>query len=116
MGTLTLMPALGALLFVVGCNQSSTDTASNDTANNPPRADRKYADTTLTATSETNAPDRVYSSDTSATATPTDKKADNTGLNERDRNNATLTPGDQGKSEADRETTRNVRKAIMAND
>ena len=109
------MPALGAFLFVVGCN-NSTDTASNDTANTPPRADGKYGDTTLTATSNTNASDRVYSGEATATPTTTDKKADNTALNQRDRNNATLTPGDQGKSEADRETTRNIRKAIMAND
>jgi osmotically-inducible protein OsmY len=115
MGTLKLMPALGAFLLVAGCN-SSTDTVSNDTANTPPRADNKYADTTLKATSNTNESDRVYSAQTTATATTTDKKADNTGLNERDRNDATLTPGDQGKSEADRETTRNVRKAIMGND
>jgi hypothetical protein len=115
MGTLKLMPALGAFLLVAGCN-SSTDTASNDTATTPPRADNKYADTTPTATSNTNASDRVYPADTTATVNTTDKKADNTGLNERDRNNATLTPGDQGKSDADRQITRDVRKAIMGND
>ena len=39
--------------------------------------------------------------------------ADNTARNERDRNNATLTPGDQGNSPADREITQKVRKALM---
>ena len=39
--------------------------------------------------------------------------ADNTRKNVRDRNDATLTPGDQGNSEADREITQKVRKALV---
>ena len=39
--------------------------------------------------------------------------ADNTARNERDRNDATLTPGDQGTSPADREITQKVRKALV---
>ena len=39
--------------------------------------------------------------------------ADNTARNTRDRNDATLTPGDQGTSPADRETTRKIRKALV---
>ena len=42
--------------------------------------------------------------------------ADNTGRNVRDRDDQTLTPGDQGESAADREVTANVRKAIVADD
>ena len=42
--------------------------------------------------------------------------ADNTGKNARDRDDQTLTPGDQGQSAADREVTANVRKAIVADD
>jgi hyperosmotically inducible periplasmic protein len=42
--------------------------------------------------------------------------ADNTGRNERDRSDAALTPGDQGGSEADREITRQIRRAITAED
>jgi hyperosmotically inducible protein len=42
--------------------------------------------------------------------------ADNTGRNVRDRDEQTLTPGDQGESAADRELTANVRKAIVADD
>lgn len=38
--------------------------------------------------------------------------ADNTGRNKADRDSAALDPLDQGTSEADRETTRNIRKAI----
>ena len=39
--------------------------------------------------------------------------ADNTAKNERDRNDATLTPGDQGTSAADREITQKIRKALV---
>ena len=38
---------------------------------------------------------------------------DNTRKNVRDRNDATLTPGDQGNSEADRDITQNIRKALV---
>ena len=41
--------------------------------------------------------------------------ADNTTKNTRDREDATLTPGDQGKSKSDLETTRNIRRALMKN-
>jgi hyperosmotically inducible periplasmic protein len=41
---------------------------------------------------------------------------DNTGINERDRDNATLTPGDQSESEADRAITADVRRTITNDD
>jgi len=40
--------------------------------------------------------------------------ADNTGKNTRDRNNATLTPMDQGNDKADVEMTRKIRKEVVA--
>ncbi len=40
-------------------------------------------------------------------------RPDNTGVNERDRNEATLTPGDQGETEGDRTITRDIRQAIV---
>jgi len=44
----------------------------------------------------------------------TDKNAaDNTGVNDRDRNGATLTPEDQGNNASDLATTQRVRQAIM---
>jgi hyperosmotically inducible protein len=52
----------------------------------------------------------------SAPAIAGDYDADNTGKNTRDRNDDTLTPGDQGESAADREVTANVRKAIVGDD
>ena len=42
--------------------------------------------------------------------------ADNTGRNARDRDGSTLTPGDQGTSDADRQTTRRIRQALNSND
>ena len=42
--------------------------------------------------------------------------ADNTARNERDRNPATQVPTDQGESQADREISANVRKAVTADD
>jgi hyperosmotically inducible periplasmic protein len=48
--------------------------------------------------------------------TATNAPADNTDKNERDRNGATLTPGDQGGSEADRTVTQQVRQGVMGED
>ena len=42
--------------------------------------------------------------------------ADNSGRNERDRNDATKTAGDQSESEADRTISQNIRKAITSDD
>jgi hyperosmotically inducible periplasmic protein len=42
-------------------------------------------------------------------------KPDNTGINKRDRSDSALTPEDQGGSEADREITRRIRRAIHSN-
>jgi hyperosmotically inducible periplasmic protein len=41
---------------------------------------------------------------------------DNTGVNERDRSGAQLTPMDQGNGEVDRDITQRIRKAVMADD
>jgi osmotically-inducible protein OsmY len=41
---------------------------------------------------------------------------DNTGRNVRDRGGATLTPGDQSESEADRTVTQQIRRAVVADD
>lgn len=42
--------------------------------------------------------------------------ADNTGVNERDRNTANLTPGDQKENGSDLEITQKIRQAVMADD
>jgi hyperosmotically inducible periplasmic protein len=41
------------------------------------------------------------------------KKADNTAVNQRDRDDKSLTPMDQGESEADRKITQQIRQAVM---
>jgi len=79
--------------FTMGCDRNSGSTA-----------DTGYR-TTGSTSSTTNAAYRDSQSSSK-------QDADNTGRNERDRSDATLTPGDQGNSEADREITRRIRRAI----
>ena len=44
------------------------------------------------------------------------KDADNSAKNERDRNQQTLTPGDQSETEEDRKLTQAIRQAVMKDD
>jgi hyperosmotically inducible protein len=41
---------------------------------------------------------------------------DNSGVNVRDRNDQTTTPGDQSENEADRKITQNIRQSLTADD
>ena len=45
-----------------------------------------------------------------------DKPADNTKTNERDRDDATKTPGDQSEDKADIDITASIRKQVVGND
>jgi hyperosmotically inducible protein len=47
---------------------------------------------------------------------PAPTAPDNTGRNVRDRGGATMTPGDQSESEADRTVTQQIRRAVVADD
>src|SRR4029450_7125833 len=47
---------------------------------------------------------------------PAQMAPDNTGRNVRDRGGATLTPGDQAETEADRTLTQRIRQAVVADD
>jgi osmotically-inducible protein OsmY len=49
-------------------------------------------------------------------APPAQTAPDNTGRNVRDRGGATLTPGDQSETEADRTLTQRIRQAVVADD
>lgn len=51
--------------------------------------------------------------DNGAYRTGTNQDVDNSRRNVRDRDDATLTPGDQGNTPADREITRKIRKALV---
>jgi hyperosmotically inducible periplasmic protein len=62
--------------------------------------------------------DRPYSSrggdvTTTTTRDGAGRAVDDTGRNERDRNDATLTPGDQGNDESDLRRTAEIRKLIV---
>jgi osmotically-inducible protein OsmY len=109
---------LTALSLVCGCNKpSNSDTASSDTSG--ATSQTRDESSNLRATSrDSNAPSRTYSDSTKGadTTTASAREADNTGKNVRDRDDQTLTPGDQGNSESDREITRQIRRAITAND
>jgi hyperosmotically inducible protein len=50
------------------------------------------------------------------TAPPAPTAPDNTGRNVRDRGGATMTPGDQSESEADRTMTQQIRRAVVSDD
>lgn len=47
-------------------------------------------------------------------ATVASADADNTAKNQRDQTNGTLTPGDQGNSDADRAITQRIRQAVVS--
>jgi hyperosmotically inducible periplasmic protein len=59
-------------------------------------------------------PQRNTSADQATKSTA--QAPDNTGKNERDRGDATKTPGDQAENEADRTITQNIRQAITSDD
>lgn len=82
---ITLCVALPLLLLLVGCN-SKVDSSTEGSGS--------------------------AISDRGTNATMAD--ADNSQKNVRDRNDATLTAGDQGNSEADRDITQNVRKMLVS--
>jgi hyperosmotically inducible protein len=85
-----LFSGLAVVAVLAGCEKQSPQGASPD-ANNEIRS---------------------YGVETNSTS----NLPDNTGVNVRDRNDATLTPGDQGGSEPDRKTTAAIRQSITAND
>lgn len=91
-----------------GSNSPSTDTtASSDT--NSGYAASSYPNDRTNNNSGSNG-----SAGPSATSKATDTSApDNTRVNKRDRNDATVLPTDQGNNEADLKTTQAIRQALM---
>jgi len=85
-----LFSGLALIAVLTGCEKSSHQGGSSD-ANNESRG---YGAETK---SKSNLPD-------------------NTSVNVRDRNDATLTPGDQGESDSDRKTTATIRQSLTSND
>jgi hyperosmotically inducible protein len=58
--------------------------------------------------------DATVNTDRGNTITASTNQPDNTAKNERDRNDATLTPGDQGTSPADRDITQKIRRGVTS--
>jgi hyperosmotically inducible protein len=83
---------VSAVTLLTGCNKDQKSTSFMADTNSQAASDQPYANTN----------------------SPTGR-ADNTGRNVRDRDDATLTPGDQGETDADRTITRAIRQAINAN-
>ena len=95
--------------LAAGCNQSDTTTpapATNASVSNP-----REVQPLSPASRDTES--RRYGAETNNASR---QDANNTGRNVRDRSDTTLTPFDQGASEADRELTRKLRAAIVDND
>lgn len=105
MNTLKILAAVGfSSLFLLGCNRDSGTGAGG------------YSETGAASAggdSTTNAPAATSSERSRST---NDYEPSNTGLNKRDQSGAGLTAEDQGGSEADREISRQVRRAITSND
>jgi hyperosmotically inducible protein len=89
-------------LLIVGCD--------NNSSNEPARG------AASTTTEMSNSTVRANSSDVKTDIKTDVKNADNTGRNVRDRSDATLTPGDQGNSDADIQTTTRIRRALTSSD
>lgn len=86
--------AAAVSLWLVGCGQSTDQGAASGN-------DQQTANT---------------AAGTSSSADNIARDVDNSGINKRDRDDQTLTPGDQGATEQDREITRKIRRAITQND
>lgn len=85
------------LLAMVGCGQKSDSTEA-----------RSQQDTQSLPSADSNANGTVATNSGQTTTPP-----DNTGVNERDRNDANLTAGDQAENPADRKLAQDIRKAIV---
>jgi len=83
-----------------------------DADDRPQRSGTSASDTTASGTT---APSTTGNANTEARSMVASQPSqpDNTRVNERDRNGDTLTPMDQGNSEADRRTTQQIRQALM---
>ena len=102
-----LLP-LAALSLLLGCNRSDSGTGAS-------------VDSQTTSSGSSSAPAAANSRDAQPTTTANDNSAtavqpDNTGKNVRDRSDASLTSGDQGGNESDREITRRIRRALTSNE
>ncbi len=101
------------VMFVAGCNQSSSDKGTSG-QNGP--ADTGQGTGAPSTRNSTLAPDTNSASTSPSPDSNAVKPPDNTGRNVRDRSDAAVTPGDQGESKADINLVSRVRQAITKND
>jgi len=102
-----------ALLIVAGCSKHSDgpaagaakDYTASSTGHDASKPGINLREASLS-----------YVSRDSRTNSALNREPDNTGINARDRSDLTLTPGDQGSSDSDRQITAEIRRAITAND
>ena len=102
-----------SLVALAGCTQRSEESTAHA---QQPGGD-STSDATATAT-DMNATGTAYGS-TDTTANPEGgaaPPADNTGINTRDRNDASLTPEDQSNTSADLDLVKRIRQSIEADD
>jgi hyperosmotically inducible protein len=107
--------AMGAAssLFIAGCNKDADSTSNSSSG-----AARDYnsSSSSRDAGSATATTRRDSTSTLENTNAAAGHAADNTGINARDRADATLTPGDQGSSDSDRQISAQIRRAITSDD
>jgi hypothetical protein len=105
-----------SVLAAVGCERSGDrDSRSRDTTSSTPATSPGNPSTTTLSNRPADNPSNstVPAAARAEPAGSSDKSADNTGKNERDRSGSTQTSGDQGGSEADRRVTQQIRKNIV---
>ena len=100
-----LLPIAG-LSLLLGCDRSEPGTGAS--------IDNQSTSSGSSSASANRREPAAYSATNDNTTSSV--QPDNTGKNVRDRSDASLTPGDQGGSESDRETTQRIRHALTSND
>jgi hypothetical protein len=98
----------GLALVATGCDRNEATSPTGAGSDTYSRSDQR----------ETDRPNVTPSTDSRAATNAANPSydADNTGRNVRDRDDAALTPGDQGETASDREITRQIRRSITSND
>src|SRR5438552_14173453 len=98
MKSVSILAACAMIGFITGCEQKSDNQGGT--------ADTSYHSSSANSSRDSTEPGTAAAN----------KPVDNTARNMRDRSGDTLTPGDQGGSDADRDITRRIRRVIMQND
>jgi len=104
----TLLP-LAITCCVIGCTNSDNYEANRNRTTPPATDQARSAPTDPGAVDPNTTPPA-----NDPNMLPGSANADNTAINERDRNPANVTPGDQLENTTDRNITQSIRKAIIA--